>query len=134
MVAVQSIGCGTAQRKLETISKSTYPILEEGGGEGAEIKKRGRKKKQLPGVSANQKSVRDFFYVGSSVCSVRQTGVIPGQLDTLVDSAEEYLLCELVLEKEYRLAMVKMEMSENIHNKNLYTKNVSIWWRGGRKL
>ena len=30
----------------------------------------------MPGVSVNQKSVRDFFSVGSSV---RQTGIVPGQ-------------------------------------------------------
>ena len=77
---MQSNGCGTAQRNVETISKSTCPILEEGWGEGAEIKKRGGKKKQLPGVSADQKSVRDFFSVGSSV---RQTGVMPGQPDMM---------------------------------------------------
>ena len=135
MVAVQSNGCGTAQRNVETLSKSTYPILEQGGGEWVEIKKRGRKKKPLPGVSANQKSVRDFFSVGSSVCSVRQTGVIPGQLDTLADSAEEYLLCELVLEKEYRLAMVKMLQlrwrCQNIYTTRIYTPKTCQ--RGGEE-
>ena len=69
---------GTAQTDVENIPKSTPPFLKEGGG-GAEIQKRGRKKKkQLPGVTASQKSVRDFFSVGSGV---RQTGVMPDQPD-----------------------------------------------------
>ena len=59
----------------------------------------------MPGVSAKQKSVRDFFLVKNCVS---QTGVISGQPETLADSADEYLLCEPVLEREYRIAMVNM--------------------------
>ena len=80
VLAGQSHGFGTAQKNGENILKLTSPFLKEGWGEGAEIKKRGRKKKQLPGVSADQKSVRDFFSVGSSV---RQTGVMPGKPDMM---------------------------------------------------
>ena len=69
------------------------------------------------------------------MCSVRQTGVIPGQLDTLADSAEEYLLCELVLEKEYRLAMVKMLQlrwrCQNIYTTRIYTPKTCQ--RGGEE-
>ena len=67
VMAGQSHGCGTAQKNIQIISNSTPLTLKEGGGEGAENKKRGRKKKQLPGVSAKQKSVRDFFSVRNSV-------------------------------------------------------------------
>ena len=54
----------------------------------------------MPGVSASQKSVADFFNVKGKVKAVES------QLDKIIGDAEEYLVCENKLNKEYRQAAV----------------------------
>ena len=54
----------------------------------------------MPGVPASQKSVADFFNVKGKVQAVEN------QLDEIRGDAEEYLVCEDKLNKEYRQAAV----------------------------
>ena len=85
---LQVIECGTAQ--------SAIPIIVGGGGEKQKPKSsRPKKKNKLPGVSAHQKSVAEFF--SKTTPKIISTSTEP------VDS-EEYLVCEDVLEREYQLA------------------------------
>ena len=54
----------------------------------------------IAGVSASHKSVADFFNVKGKVQAVEN------QLDEIRGNAEEYLVCEDKLNKEYRQAAV----------------------------
>ena len=72
------------------------PLLLGVGGEKQKPKSnRPKKKNKLPGVSAHQKSVAEFF--SKTTPKIISTSTEP------VDS-EEYLVCEDVLEREYQLA------------------------------
>ena len=76
------------------------------------------KKKKLPGLSASQKSVADFFSKTNK--PILPTDTVPGVV--CVDR-EEHSLCEKTLEKEYRLvraARLKLPWSYDVNRLCVY--------------
>ena len=87
---------------MAQLSLPSPVVLVGMGGEGAKPKTksgRSKKKNKLPGVSAHQRSVADFF----SKNITKILPILPSPALISVDR-EEYLLCEEALEREYRLA------------------------------
>ena len=77
-----------------------YKDKRVGGVEGAKSK-RSKKKNKLPGVSATQKSVADFFSVRENVTEP----LVPKNV--CINEDEDMLLSEAQLSQEYRLDMVR---------------------------
>ena len=90
---------GNAQ-DVQTVSSVPMAPKNGRGGEGGKSK-RSKKKNKLPGVSATQKSVADFF-------SVRVNVTEPLVPQNVCSNEDEYmLLSEARLSQEYRLEMVR---------------------------
>ena len=86
--------------RVQTVSSVPVAPKNGGGGEGGKSK-RSKKKNKLPGVSATQKSVADFF-------SVRVNVTEPLVPQNVCSNEDEYmLLSEARLSQEYRLEMVR---------------------------
>ena len=85
---LQVIECGTAQ--------SAIPVIGGGGGEKQKPKSnRPKKKNKLPGVSAHQKSVAEFFSKTTPKIISRWRGVGENRLKNAERGAQNHRITEL---------------------------------------